>query len=327
MQHQSAQQPFKIEKVPKGIKRPLWSVVIPTYNCAHFLKETLKSVLSQDPGAEQMEILVVDDHSTQDDPEAVVKDWGKERVQFIQHANNVGKSANYAHGIAQAKGDYIHLLHGDDTVALGFYKKMEALFTHYPEAAAAFCQCTYINEQNTKIGATKVLASSAGILKDFEKDIAVWQLIQPPSIVFKRHVYETIGAYDGRLKYLEDWEFYVRAALQFKFAYTPEPLAYYRIFADNSSSRSAKGGARVATIYQVLDIMDSYIPAGLQKDIKTKRQQAVAVYCLKYIPQMMATKDLKGLGVFSKAFFRHNRSLRLVGRWLRFVVQYQKFLN
>ncbi len=327
MQSQSAIQAIAIEQVPKGIKRPLWSVVIPTYNCAHYLKETLQSVLSQDPGSAQMEILVVDDHSTKDNPEAVVKDWGKGRVQFIQQAINVGKSANYAHGIGLARGHYIHLLHGDDTVALGFYKKMEALFTHYPEAAAAFCQCTYINEQNTKIGETKVLASSAGILKDFEKDIAVWQLIQPPSIVFKRHVYETIGAYDGRLKYLEDWEFYVRAALQFKFAYTPEPLAYYRIFADNSSSRSAKGGARVATIYQVLRIMDGYLPTDLKKVIKAKRQRAVALYNLNYIPQMMATKDIKGLGVFSKAFFRHNRSPRLVGRWLRFVLQYQKFLN
>lgn len=327
MQPQSATQAIAIEQVPKGIKRPLWSVVIPTFNCAHYLKETLQSVLIQDPGSAQMEILVVDDHSTKDDPEAVVKDWGKGRVQFIQQANNVGKSANYAHGIALSKGQYIHLLHGDDTVAPGFYKAMESLFTQHPEAAAACCSCRYVNEQHHKIGETKILASSTGILKNFENDIAVWQLIQPPSIVFKREVYETIGAYDRRLKYLEDWEFYVRAALQFKFAYTPELLAHYRIFADNSSSRSAKGGARVKTIYQVLRIMDGYLPTDLKKDIKAKRQRAVALYNLNYIPQMMATKDIKGLLVFSKAFFRQNRSPRLMGRWLRFVLQYQKFLN
>ena len=40
--------------------RPLWSVVIPTYNCAEFLKQTLTSVLSQDPGEALMEIIVVD---------------------------------------------------------------------------------------------------------------------------------------------------------------------------------------------------------------------------------------------------------------------------
>ena len=63
--------------------RPLWSVVIPTYNCAHYLKETLQSVLAQDPGEAIMEIIVVDDHSTKDDPEAVVKAiWPRPRAVY-----------------------------------------------------------------------------------------------------------------------------------------------------------------------------------------------------------------------------------------------------
>jgi len=66
---------IKISKVTDSIDRLLWSVVIPTYNCAKFLKETLQSVLAQDPGEAIMEIIVVDDHSTKDDPEAIVKEF------------------------------------------------------------------------------------------------------------------------------------------------------------------------------------------------------------------------------------------------------------
>ena len=66
-----------------GIQRPLWTVVIPTYNCANYLKETLASVLAQDPGEAIMEIIVVDDYSTKDDPEAIVKEYGQGRVQIL----------------------------------------------------------------------------------------------------------------------------------------------------------------------------------------------------------------------------------------------------
>ena len=72
----SKQHPHRaiIFPVPEGIPRPLLSVMIPTYNCANYLRETLTSVLTQDPGVELMQIEVVDDHSTKDDPEAVVRE-------------------------------------------------------------------------------------------------------------------------------------------------------------------------------------------------------------------------------------------------------------
>ena len=74
----------QIHPVPKGVQRPLWSVLIPTYNCAIFLKEALQSVLSQDPGPQKMEIIIIDDCSSKDDPEQVVNELGKDRMQFVR---------------------------------------------------------------------------------------------------------------------------------------------------------------------------------------------------------------------------------------------------
>jgi GT2 family glycosyltransferase len=74
----------QITPVPEGVHRPFWSVMIPTYNCANYLAQTLESVLAQDPGPERMQIEVIDDCSTKDDPEAVVREIGKGRVSFLQ---------------------------------------------------------------------------------------------------------------------------------------------------------------------------------------------------------------------------------------------------
>ena len=67
----------RIEPVPSSVARPMWSVMIPTYNCARYLRKTLESVLAQDRGPKSMQIEVVDDCSTEDDPEAVVAEFLK----------------------------------------------------------------------------------------------------------------------------------------------------------------------------------------------------------------------------------------------------------
>lgn len=317
----------EIAPVPADTVRPLWTVIIPTYNCAYYLRETLESILIQDPGVDLMEIIVVDDCSTKDDPAAVVVEYGKNRVKFIQQQKNVGKSANYATGLKESKGKYIHILHGDDTVENGFYDTILNLFNSFPEVGACFCQCNYINKESVVTNQTGILSPHPSVIEDFLVKISTWQLLQPPSVVFKREVYEQVGAYDSRLKYMEDWEFYVRAAVYFKWAYTPEILANYRVFAANSSSRSIAKGERIHTLYQVLSIIDSYLPNNIKQKIKNERHRAASVYLINYTPQVIVKKDWVAYWVLLKALFRYNKNLKLWGRFIRFTIQAQDYVK
>ncbi len=318
--------PF-IPQIKDDEQRPLWSVLIPTYNCANYLKETLQSVLQQDPGPEKMEIIVIDDFSTKDNPEQVVNDIGKGRVQFIRQKENVGKSKNYATGLQKSKGKYIHILHGDDTVENGFYKNMENIFLKHPEISAAFCQCNYMNESGKVYRNTGIYQENEGIAINFLQRIATWQLLQPPGIVFKREVYEQIGGYDLRLHYIEDWEFYVRAALNFKFGYTPKILANYRVFANNSSSKSIHRGKRIAAMKKVLLIINEYLPNELKQKIKPEQRQELANNLLLFIPKMRANKDWIGIYRTTLEFGKNNKRFRLWLRWGKFMVQYKKFIK
>jgi glycosyltransferase involved in cell wall biosynthesis len=110
-----------------GHDRPMWSVLIPVYNCARYLEETLAGVLSQDPGETVMEIIVIDDCSS-DDPGEVVERLAGSRARFIRQTENVGKIRNYETGLNESRGILIHQLHGDDRVRPGFYRSMELAF-------------------------------------------------------------------------------------------------------------------------------------------------------------------------------------------------------
>lgn len=280
------------------IDRPLWSVVIPTYNCAEFLKETLKSVLAQDPGETLMEIIVVDDHSTKDDPEAVAKEYGQGRVQFIRQEKNVGKVKNYETGLTASKGIYIHQLHGDDLVYDGFYSEMETLFNESPTAGAGFCRTNYIDYGSRITGVTGMIQAKEGIVPDMLEKLYTQQYIQTPSMVVKRAVYESIACFDRRLDCMEDWEMWTRIANNYPIATSNKVLAAYRSHQDNATNSTFNNGTALQTHQLICDIVDGYIDPDVKKNFsKIRNQKQAAFWLLSY----KNSKD--GLSLKQKWYF------------------------
>ncbi|MBS9385704.1 MAG: glycosyltransferase [Dolichospermum sp. BR01] len=251
-----------------GVYRPLWSVMIPTYNCANYLRETLASVLAQDPGSEIMQIEVVDDHSTKDDPEAVVKELGGDRVSFYRQPENVGYIKNFNTCLERSQGKIVHLLHGDDYVLNGFYSKMQQLFEKHPETGAAFCRHVLMNHQGHWQSISRLEQPESGILGSWLEQIASGQRLTTPSIVVKREAYEKLGGYDSRFTYTgEDWEMYVRIATNYSVAYEVEPLAIYRFSQGSLSQNSVRSGLFFQDLRLANEIIQSYLPNHLyQKD-------------------------------------------------------------
>ena len=262
---------------------PFWSVVIPTYNCAEFLKQTLQSVLAQDPGEALMEIIVVDDHSTKDDPEAVVKEFGKGRVQFIRQEKNVGKVKNYETGLTASSGMYIHQLHGDDLVYDGFYSEMKAIFDANPTAGAAFCRTNYIDYGGRTTGVTGMIQDNEGIVPDMLEKLYTQQYIQTPSMVVKREVYETIGCFDRRLNCMEDWEMWIRIANNYPIAASNKVLAAYRGHNNNATNKTFMDGTALKTHQLICDLVDGYIDPIVKKNFsKIRNQKQAAFWLLSY---------------------------------------------
>jgi hypothetical protein len=270
-----------IAPVAAATPRPLWSVMIPTYNCAHYLRETLASVLAQAPGPDQMQIEVVDDGSTRDDPEAVVREVGGDRVGFCRQPQNVGYIRNFATCLQRSRGQLVHLLHGDDYVREGFYRRLETAFTQNPEVGAAFCRSFYMDEQGHWHSLSPLEQPESGILSGWLERIAGGQRLATPSVVVRRAVYEHLGGFDQRFSCAgEDWEMWVRIATQYPVWFEVEPLAAYRMKREGSLTGDAvQGSGLVGDMRKATEIIESYLPTYLPfAQVQQLTQQARGTY-------------------------------------------------
>lgn len=270
--------PF-IKPLSNETLRPRWSVMIPVYNCAHLLPQALASILEQDPGPEHMQIEVVDDASTDADVAAIVQSVGKGRVQYFRQPENVGSLRNFEVCINRARGYLVHLLHGDDRVRNGYYKKIETLFDQYPQAGAAFCHYDYIDEEGRIMWDHPPSIREEGLLDGWLLQIARRQILQYCAITVKREVYENLGGYYG-VVYGEDWEMWVRIASKYEVAYTPEVLAEYRKHASSISSRSFMNAQNIHDIKWVIDAIQHLIPEKERPEVKKTAYRHYARYAL-----------------------------------------------
>jgi hypothetical protein len=240
--------PGRIEPLPDGTVRPFWSVMIANYNAPErYLRETLHSVLSQAPGAEEMQIEVVDDCSTEGDPESLVGEIGKGRVTFHRHAEHLGTAGNFNSCLRRATGHWVHVLHGEDTVLPGLYERLRRGVEAHPHVGAAACRIIYTDEEGHWISLSELEARKPAVL---DEGFAVRQLldqrIQFAGIVVRREIYEEIGGFMSTFVHCLAWDMWKRIAMRAPIFYDPEPLACYRLHAGTDSIRLLLTGENVA---------------------------------------------------------------------------------
>jgi len=231
--------PPVIKSVDSGTDRPLWSVMIPVFNCAHLLPQSLESVLAQDPGPDRMQIEVIDDCSTKDDPRKVVQDVGRGRVRYYRQLQNVGVVENFNTCVRRAPGKLVHILHGDDWLEPGFYKEIERLRTLRPNAAVFATRTFFRNEEGDIDHVTPRITQETAD-EQRERLINVATVLQTASFVLPRETYETTGGFMPDLPHSADVEICWRAIRHGGIALSTEVLANYRVFAANDTGRLAQ---------------------------------------------------------------------------------------
>lgn len=313
--------PFRatIPPAPEGEPRPLWSVMIPTYNCAGYLRETLTSILAQDPGPGRMQIEVIDDHSTQDDPQAVVEELGQGRVEFYRQPQNVGKIENFATCLRRSRGYLVHLLHGDDYVLDGFYGKMERAFAEHPAIGAAFCRHVFMDEQGRWLWLSPEEQPESGVLSNWLERIVAEQPIQTPAMVVRRAVYERLGGFDRRLSHsIEDWEMWVRIAARYPVWYEVEVLAAYRtlLTPTTATGRVVFEGRNIRDARRSIEIFTAYLPAAIAPELVGKAKAWTVNWGLAITQRLLVAGDYHAAIVQARETLKFAPSLKVLGKLL-----------
>lgn len=211
------------------------SAIIPAYNCAPFLGAAIASALAQE-GA-QVEVIVVDDGSTDDTP-AVLASFG-DRIRTIRQENRGLPAARNA-GIAASRGEAIGFLDADDTwEPQKTLRQLEYLDAN-PDCSLVFSDVFRMDESGRRIGS--ILGSKVHELPRGRclAELFLGNFVLVPAVVVRRAALERAGPFDESLRSVEDYDMWLRIAETGSIGVVPEPLASWRERAGQMSRNRAR---------------------------------------------------------------------------------------
>lgn len=207
-----------------------FSVIIPTYNRADFLREAIESVLAQT--FTDFELIVVDDGSTDGTQELAASYKGM--VRYIRQTNK-GPSAARNNGIKNALGRYIAFLDSDDIWLPEMLAKQFSLSLKKPAAGLTATGYGLINSGHPL---TETVIMNEDELADARNGNLYKNFFATSSVMVKKRCFETVGMFNENLHFAEDWDMWIRILQRYSFAYLPETLMHYRVHAAKISSTS-----------------------------------------------------------------------------------------
>jgi glycosyltransferase involved in cell wall biosynthesis len=200
----------------------LLSVIVPTFNYARYIGAALDSIFSQDIPLPSMEVIVVDDAST-DDTAAVLARQGS-RIRVISRADNAGAAAARNTGLAAARGSVIGFLDADDLWTVGHLRALLAwLATDSPYDLVR--------------GRTRTVTRRAAL-----PDLVGEDLLHPILVgacLYRASVFQRVGVFDESLRQGEDVDLNARIAeAGLREARVDEAVLVYRRHGQNTARAS-----------------------------------------------------------------------------------------
>ena len=283
--------PSKIEEARSGSETPapLVSVIVPAYNAAEHIEETLASVLGQTHT--NLEVVVVDDGSS-DQTVALLRACDDPRVLVIEQPN-AGACVARNRGLREASGAFLQFLDADDLLSPTKIERQVALLAEAPARCLAVCGVVYFHdgtdpEDGQFSPGYNALNSDDPVqwLLDLWTPgpgygTTRWGMVAAHAWLVPRSVADRVGPWDPTIAQDQDGEYFTRVLLASAgVRWEPEGRVYYRKF-DRSGSVSS--GRSERHLRGRLRAIDSKVHHVMPRTTDANRSQAGAVLARQYL--------------------------------------------
>ncbi len=283
---------------------PLVSVIVLCYNHGPFVEEAILSVLNQT--YQPVELIVVDDASKDNSRFVIDQLARKYHFQTIFNSTNLGNCASFNKAFQQSKGSFMIDLAADDILLTTRIKKgIEAFNMLNDNYGVHFCDAELIRQDGSFIQTHYKRNSKGKLLENVPegsifKEVVERYFICTPTMMIKREVLDKLGGYDENLSF-EDFDFWVRSARLFNYAFSDEVLVKKRIVRKSLSKKQKLPGNK--QIYSTALVCQKAFELCETKDELLALKKRIQ-YEIKWAA---LTGSFKALKIFMNLFRRINR--------------------
>ena len=197
----------------------MFSVVIPLYNKAHTIGDTLASVLNQD--LRDFEVVIVDDGSTDGGPQIIRSHFDDPRIRMI-HQKNLGAGGARNRGVAEARYDLVAFLDGDDLWHPGYLTAMSEAAQHFPDAGMYCCAGVIRHPDGSgHLRYSSRYRDQTQLINYFENPAFFGHT---SSTVVRKSRFHLSGGFPADMRNFEDHVVFYRLALQVDVVYCPSAM-------------------------------------------------------------------------------------------------------
>lgn len=238
----------------------LVSVIVATYNMGRYLPYAVESALGQ--SYSNVEVVVVDDGSSDDTP-AIVGRWRNDaRVQLHRQANR-GQTRAKNKGIELSRGPFLAFLDADDAWLPHKLARQMPLFVGRPEVGVVYSDYERMDQDGQLLpkGPTHMFRGRVS------GQLLIDNFVSFPSAVVRRVCIERHGAFDEALDMGIDYDLWLRLSAHCEFDFVPEPTVRYRIWSGQMSKNfRGRYEAGIRIMQRFIEQNPNAVPEGVLRD-------------------------------------------------------------